>query len=192
MVFTSNKPQPYSRGNGLASVLVTLCAFFVLAGCGKKETPSSSAAGSVQASRAVLDATTSRQQIEAGALEAACSLEVVIELPSEKRYDASSAVYTIPRDLSVKLIGFGTNKTAGTELGSFVTLLASASAVYGVAGQTQLERPDVAAFFKAPGMLKAGYQVDVDLKGVPPGDYAVYLKPTKGGTCPTHHTVRIQ
>ena len=192
MVFTPSNPNSSSRGSVLASVLGTACAVFVLAGCGKKESPSPSAAGAVQAPRAVLDATTSRQQIEAGALEAACSLEVVIELPSEKRYDASSAVYTIPRDLTVKLIGFGTNKTAGTELGSFVTLLASVSAVYGVAGQTQLERPDVAAFFKAPGMVKAGYQVDVDLKGVPPGDYAVYLKPTKGGTCPTHHTVRIQ
>lgn len=163
-----------------------------VSGCGKKEAPAPSAAPAVQASRAVIDANLSRQQIEAGALEAACTLEVVIELPSEKRYDASSAVYTIARDLTVKLIGFGTNKAAGTELGPFSTLLASGSAVYTVAGQTQLERPDVAAFFKAPGMLKSGYQVDVDLKGVPPGDYAVYLKPAKGGICPTHHTVRIQ
>lgn len=102
-----------------------------------------------------------------------CSLEGGVALATQIQYAAEAAVYAVPRDLASKLIGFGTYKTAGRTLGPFSPYFASRSAVYSVSGQTGLERLDVAACLQAPGLLGAGFQVDVDLKGVPPGEYAV-------------------
>ena len=64
--------------------------------------------------------------------------------------------------------------------------------VYRMSGQTNLERPDVVAFFKTPGMLKSGFQIDADLRDLPAGDYRIFLQGSGGVTCPTHHTLRIQ
>lgn len=182
-------------------VIAAACAVFGFGGCGKKDSAGPAAGqGSsggpgpavVSAVKPVLETGTTRERVETGAMEPACSLEAIVQLPNEKRFEAASAVYTVPRDITVKLIGFGTNKSKGSDLGPFTALLASTAAVYKVAGQTQLERPDVVSFFKAPGMLKSGFQIDVDLKDIPPGDYAVLLQPASGSSCPTHHTIRVQ
>jgi hypothetical protein len=170
-------------------VIAAACAVFGFGGCGKKDSAGPAAGqGSsggpgpavVSAVKPVLETGTTRERVETGAMEPACCFE------------AASAVYTVPRDITVKLIGFGTNKSKGSDLGPFTALLASTAAVYKVAGQTQLDRPDVVSFFKAPGMLKSGFQIDVDLKDIPPGDYAVLLQPASGSSCPTHHTIRVQ
>jgi hypothetical protein len=163
-----------------ALFIVTAC----ITACGKKE----SAAG---ATVAQLDGSLTRAQIESGPLEPTCSLEGVFAIATQTRYVAEGAAYSVPKDLAYKLIGFGTRKAAGSTLGPFSLHLASVAAVYTVQGQTGLERPDVVAYFNSPGMLGASFQVDVDLKGVPSGDYAVYLKPSTGPTCPTHHTNRV-
>jgi hypothetical protein len=179
----------FSR-TGAAAALAAL----LLSGCGKPSDPARPAGvgPAVTAPAAIQDGGLSRQQLENGALEPTCSLENVVALGNDQRFTASQAVYAVPKGMAVKLIGFGTSKAKGTDLGAFTLLLASASAVFKVDGQAGLERPDVAAFFNAPGMGKAGFQIDVDLKDLPAGDYAVYLRTPAGVGCPTHHTIRIQ
>lgn len=139
-----------------------------------------------------LEPSVTRQQIESGALEPACSVENIVDMSNERPFPISNAVYAVPRDKVVKLIGFGIGKSKGEPLGAFTAYLASAAAVYKIAGQTDLERPDVVAFFKAPGTLKSGFQVNADLREVPAGDYMIYLQGAGGQYCPTHHVLRVQ
>ncbi len=164
----------------------------LLASCGNKEAAAPVAASMPQVGKAVLDASVSRQQLESGALEPTCSLEGVVGLRDQSRFPAdASATYAVPRGSAVKMIGFGTIKSKGRVLGAFTAYLAGDQAVYKVSGQTTLERPDVVSYFNAPDMLSAGFHLDIDLTGIPPGDYAVMLRPGDGAVCPTHHTVRI-
>ena len=165
----------------------------LLAACGNKESDAPAAVSAPRAVAAVLDASVSRQQLESGPLEPSCSVEGVLGIADQNRFAAdASATYAVPRGAAVKVIGFGTRYSTGKAMGSFTAYLAGTQAVYKVSGQTTLERLDVVKYFNAPNMLASGFQLDVDLKGVPPGDYAVMLRPDDGPVCPTHHTLRIQ
>lgn len=164
----------------------------MLASCGNKE-PTAPVMPSVQPfAKAELDSSVNRQQLELGPLEPTCSVEGVVGLTDQTRFPAdASATYAVPLGSAVKMIGFGANKSKGRSLGAFTAYLASTHAVYKVSGQTTLERPDVVSYFKAPDMLRSGFHIDVDLTGIPAGDYAVMLRPSDGAVCPTHYTLRI-
>lgn len=178
------------------AMVLAVCALAV-AGCGQRE-PSGAGASAPAASavptapRPTADTATTLQQLEAGALEPTCSVENIVDLSTERPVPVSNAVYAGARDKVVKFIGFATIKSKGEPLGSFTALLASDRGVYRMSGQTNLERPDVVAFFKTPGMLKSGFQIDADLRDLPAGDYRIFLQGSGGVTCPTHHTLRIQ
>ena len=81
-------------------------------------------------------------------------------------------------------------KDAGEPLKRFTLVLAGAQG-YAVGGETTLDRPDVATFFKQPAVLNSGFQIDVSLQGVPAGDYVFYLRREDGSVCPTHQTLRL-
>lgn len=168
----------------------------MLCACGRRETdtppaPSTDATTAVVAARPTVDQGLSLQGLQAAQFEPTCSLEAVVQLGSDKPFPVVNAVYLVPGDATVKLIGFATYKAKSEPLGSFAVLMASASAVYQVPGQTRFDRPDVAKFFNAPGMLTSGFQLDVSLKGLPAADYAVFLRGSAGTVCPSHQTVRI-
>lgn len=177
--------------------LALAASALAVAACGQRE-PTSGGSSSPAASaaptapRPTADTATKLQQLEAGALEPTCSVENIVDLSTERPVPVTNAVYAVPRDKVVKFIGFATIKSKGEPLGSFTALLASDQMAYRISGQTNLERPDVAAFFKAPGMLKSGFQIDADLRDLPAGDYRIFLQGSGGVTCPTHHTLRIQ
>jgi len=188
---SSKVPHSTKAITWVVGMLLTMA----ISGCGKRD--SSGAAASTpsalpSAPRVALEQGTTRQQIESGPLEPACSVENIVDMSNERPFPIANATYSVPRDKVVKLIGFGTVKSKGEPLGAFTAYLAGTAAVYKIAGKTDLERPDVVSFFKAPGTLKSGFQIDADLREVPTGDYMIYLQVAGGATCPTHHTLRIQ
>lgn len=175
----------------------------LLTACGRPE-PAAQAPGAAapaaagapqapQAPQAERDAAVTRAQLENGPLEPACTLENVVDMSNERPFPGAQAVYTLPRDKVVKMIGFATVKSKGEALGAFTAYLAGTAGVYKLNGVTRLDRPDVVAYFNnASGMLKSGYHLDANLSGMPAGDYAVYLQRSGSPACPTHHTLRIQ
>lgn len=186
------------RFKDCAGVLVWFPLVAITAGCGKPEptpvgAPGASSGITASAEKPSVDLGLSRQLLEKGPLEPACTLENVVDMSNERPFPGAQAVYTLPRDKVVKMIGFATVKSKGEALGAFTAYLASSASVYKLNGVTLLDRPDVVAYFNnAPGMLKSGFHLDADLRGVPAGDYAVYLQRAGSPACPTHHTLRIQ
>lgn len=196
-----NPLNPSSPGALARLWLVPVGAALLLTACGRPE-PAAQASGAATAPspsaapaapQAQPHTAVTRAQLENGPLEPACTLENVVDMSNERPFPGANAVYTLPRDKVVKMIGFATLKSKGEALGAFSAYLASTAGVYKLNGLTQLDRPDVVAFFNnASGMLKSGYHLDADLRGVPAGDYAVYLQRAGAPACPTHHTLRIQ
>jgi hypothetical protein len=184
--------------------LHNLCLVFAVSvsaigptGCGQREPTSggASAPGALAvpgAPRPTSDPDTTLQKLEAVALEPTCSVENIVDLSNERPFPVANAVYAVARDKVVKFIGFATVKSKGEPLGSFTAVLAGVGGAYRISGQTNLDRPDVASFFKAPGMLKSGFHINADLREVPSGDYRIFLQGPGGVTCTTHHTLRIQ
>ena len=52
---------------------------------------------------------------------------------------------------------------------------ADGSKYYATASRSTRKRDDVAKFFKEPAFEKAGYQVNADIKAVPPGEYEIIV-----------------
>lgn len=172
-----------------------LCVALV-AGCGKtdqapKANPSGGAPAAVETYPAVQALAESVQSLDAAATAPTCSVEGLVLAGAATADAAKEARYNVPLQAKVKLIGFATHKPREEALGSFQLLLVGAEKVFAVSGKTDLERPDVAAYFKAPAMLKSGFQVNAALQDVPAGSYRMILRGSQGTVCPTHHTLVI-
>lgn len=55
--------------------------------------------------------------------------------------------------------------------GDFQVVLKSDSGSFAFPAKTGASRPDVAAYFKVPALIRAGFEVSVDMAGVEPGQY---------------------
>ena len=128
--------------------------------------------------------------LEALPVRATCSVETVVALPGGSPQPAVNNTHAAALNGDVKLIGFATDSDKGEPLAQFTLLLAGAQ-VFAVQASSGLERPDVAEFFKKPGLLKSGFQADVSLKGVPAGEYLILLRAGEGPVCPTHQKLKI-
>jgi hypothetical protein len=175
---------------------LALASALLLAACGKSEAPKA-AAPSTPAAAPVSSA--KRFQLVAGqnlpALEAlptigTCSVECLAVLPNGNAQASVKNTYSVAADAEVKFIGFAANKNKGEPLARFNIILTYGQ-VYAAAAESGLERPDVVDFFKKPGLLKSGFQAEVSLKGIPPGEYVIMLGEGDGPVCPTHQKVKI-
>lgn len=138
---------------------------------------------------------------DAGALLAlpasgTCSLENTVNLvDNSPSPGAEPNSYAVLKNGGYKLIGFATDSDAGTVPATIQLLLHGQDSSYVLAGATGSERPDVAAFFKKPGMTGAGYQLDAAFAGVAPGAYEVYVVKGEGAAralCPTHQMLSVR
>ena len=66
--------------------------------------------------------------------------------------------------------------------GSFEIVLKGDSKNFAIAAKTGWDRSDVAEFFKLPQLANSGYDVDVDLSGLPAGKYKIDYMVDRGGT----------
>lgn len=179
-----------------ATLALALGAALALAACGKSEAPMAAA----PAMPPIASVSTAKPfQLVAGqnlpGLEAlptigTCSVEGVAVLPSGNAQASVKNIYSAAADADLKFIGFATNKDKGEPLARFNIILTHGQ-TYSVAAESGLERPDVADFFKKPGLLKSGFQADVSLKGIPAGEYVIMLREGDGPICPTHQKIKI-
>lgn len=194
-----------------AAITTAACLLMLgfLAGCNERGTttapsgePGSSMAPSAPVARAPVPATAqfsvgteTTDSLKAMTETAACSLENVISMAdnSPNPGDAPNS-YQAEKGKAYKMIGFATNKDAGTVPKTIRIVLAGAQ-IYGLNSVTGSERPDVANFFKVPAFSTAGYQTDAAFDDVAPGDYNVLVIETDGQTavsCPTHQTITVK
>jgi len=67
--------------------------------------------------------------------------------------------------------------------------------VYKFAAGTGSPRPDVADYFRNPGLVNSGYEVAVDLQGVRPGSYAIeylWTEPLQRSFCETGKSITVE
>jgi hypothetical protein len=174
--------------------LFGLCALLVA--CGKPDSPApisaapSAISGTGSASPFELSADRSLSAIQSSALVGTCSVENVVALSNMTLQTAVDNTYTATSGSSVKLIGFAADTQKGQPLGRFSILLAGGQ-VFVVNASTTFDRPDVAEYFKKPSLLQSGFQIDVQLHGIPPGDYSFFMSKPDGPVCPTHFKLRV-
>jgi hypothetical protein len=183
-----------TRLSPLSLPFIGLCALLV--GCGKPDSQAPSSASPSAVSAAVSGvpfeprADWSLSAIQASALVGTCSVENVVALSDMTPQTAVDNTYTATSGSSVKLIGFAADTQKGQPLGRFSILLAGAQ-VFAVNATTTFDRPDVAEYFKKPSLLQSGFQIDVQLQGIPPGDYSFFMSKPDGPVCPTHFKLRV-
>ena len=123
------------------------------------------------------------------------SLENVVDTATQTPSPGTEPnTYKVTRSAAYRLIGFSTDSEAGTVPSGIQLLLQGGGRAYTLPAQGGLERSDVAAFFKKPGLANAGYQADAGFANVQPGTYEVFAVNTFEGTrvlCPTHQSVII-
>lgn len=66
--------------------------------------------------------------------------------------------------------------------GNFEIVLKGESKNFSIPAKTGWDRSDVAEFFKLPQLANSGYDVNVDLSGVPDGKYKIDYMADRGGT----------
>lgn len=183
-----------SRIPALAALLAVGVALTALTGCGKKEAGS----GTAPVSAAPVPNAVTLEPVpglQASAIETlpairVCSVENVAIHPALAPQSPVENLYRAPLGATVKFIGFATDQAKGQPLSNF-TLLLVGEQVYGAAGQTGLDRPDVAAYFKKPTLAPSGYQLDGALSKLPAGRYTLWLRSAEGAICPTHQSLQI-
>lgn len=168
-------------------------------GCGKKEAPAAGTVGSPASAAAPAAPLAPNFEVVTGLQASAidgmpaigvCSVENVAIHPALTPQSPVDNVYKAPAGSTVKFIGFATDQPKGIPLPTF-TLLLVGQQVWGASGQTGLDRPDVATYFKKPALAPAGYQLDVSLSKLPAGRYQMWLRTSEGVLCPTHQALLI-
>lgn len=175
---------------------LAITSSLVFAACSPSE-PQPTAASSAKASASAPTISAAQQlpdqtlsALRALPVRTVCSVEAIASIPGGSPQPAVNNTYAATPDGNVKLIGFATDVDKGEPLSRF-TLLLAGDQVYGVQAAAGLERPDVAQYFKKPGLLMSGFQADFSLKGVPTGEYSIMLRADEGVICPTHQKLKI-
>ena len=101
----------------------------------------------------------------------ACRLDAVNDRPAK---DAS-----IPDKAKIKLVGWAANIPAGTSPQQIFVEFEGASKVY-VKAVHGIKRPDVADYFKKPGLADAGWVAYADLSEAAAGAYKVQIIQVEG------------
>lgn len=185
----------------LAAVSLSL----LLVGCGERPAQGDAQAPAAQAAdgNAPPAAPTGPQFAaadDAGALagleaRGTCSLENVVDTATQTPSPGTEPnTYKVTRSAAYRLIGFSTDSEAGTVPSGIQLMLQGGGRAYTLPAQGGLERSDVAAFFKKPGLANAGYQADAGFANVQPGTYEVFAVNTFDGArvlCPTHQSIII-
>ncbi|MDV2449661.1 hypothetical protein [Xanthomonas hortorum] len=84
------------------------------------------------------------------------------------------ATVELKSDGSAALGGWAGNG-AGQSITTLHLVLKGASQSYSTAIKTWVARQDVATALNAPALANSGYEINISLKGVAPGEYAVYV-----------------
>ncbi|MFA5167553.1 MAG: hypothetical protein WC530_03370 [Candidatus Omnitrophota bacterium] len=117
---------------------------------------------------------------------AACSIDWVDDKTAQE-------ATPIKEKAKVKLAGWAGNVEAGTSPQEVFVELDGPSKVYFKASPG-LNRPDVAAHFKKPGLASSGWEVYADLSGVTAGTYkaqVIQVKGQSGLTCDTKRSIVV-
>jgi hypothetical protein len=182
---------------------LALATMALLAGCGERpaSTPlpgAPAAQGAEQPAAATgpqFAAAEDGPQVMGFPSRGTCSLENVVDMATQAPSPGSEPnSYRVARAASYRLIGFATDSEAGT-VPSGLRLFLQGPQAYSIDAQGGLERADVAAFFKKPGLANAGYQADAGFANVQPGRYDVFVVNTFGGDrvlCPTHQAIIVE
>lgn len=105
--------------------------------------------------------------------------------PCQLDFVAKQAVAAQPATLTVgqKAVFQGWIGNPGLQPPDAFAIVLDGAQSYAFRGTAGADRPDVAKVLKADGMAKSGYNVEVKLDGVEPGEYGVsFIQDTSSGT----------
>ena len=92
-------------------------------------------------------------------------------------------------------LGGWTGNGAGQQAQGFYLVLKGATQSYSTPVQTGIERSDVASSLNAPALANSGYVLNISLKDVAAGDYAMYLADPanpEASACNLNYSFKLQ